>query len=60
MARTMCPRIAIIVGGAPFNAELARGIGADAYAENAVTAPDETRKLVLSFHSDEKLINGGQ
>ncbi len=45
-ARAMFPGIAVIVGGAPFDADLARAIGADGYAENAIAAPDETRKLL--------------
>ena len=56
MAKTMFPRTAIIVGGAPFDADLARRMGADGYAENAITAPDETNKLLSSFSSDKKLI----
>lgn len=56
MAKTMYPRTAIIVGGAPFDANLARRMGADGYAENAITAPDETNKLLISFSSDKKLI----
>ncbi|PKN37650.1 MAG: hypothetical protein CVU62_07950 [Deltaproteobacteria bacterium HGW-Deltaproteobacteria-2] len=56
MARTMFPRTAIIVGGAPFDADLARRMGADGYAENAITVPDETKKLLITFSSDKKLI----
>jgi len=56
MAKTMYPHTAIIVGGAPFDADLARRMGADGYAENAITAPDETNKLLTSFSSDKKLI----
>jgi methanogenic corrinoid protein MtbC1 len=56
MAKTMYPRTAIIVGGAPFDADLARRMGADGYAENAITATDETNKLLISFSSDKKLI----
>lgn len=57
MAKTMYPRTAIIVGGAPFDADLARRMGADGYAENAITAPDETNKLLISFSSNKKLIS---
>jgi methanogenic corrinoid protein MtbC1 len=56
MVRTMYPRTAIIVGGASFDADLARRMGADGYAENAITVPDETKKLLISFSSDKKLI----
>lgn len=56
MAKTMYPRTAIIVGGAPFDADLARRMGANGYAENAITAPDEANKLLISFSSDKKLI----
>lgn len=56
MAKTMYPRTAIIVGGAPFDADLARRIGADGYAENAITAPDETNKLLTFLAPDKKLI----
>ena len=56
MVRTMYPRTAIIVGGASLDADLARRMGADGYAENAITVPDETKKLLVSFSSDKKLI----
>lgn len=56
MAKTIYPRTAIIVGGAPFDADLAHRMGADGYAENAITVPDETNKLLISFSSDKKLI----
>ncbi|KQC06257.1 MAG: hypothetical protein APR62_08110 [Smithella sp. SDB] len=56
MTKTTYPHTAIIVGGAPFDADLARRMGADGYAENAITAPDETNKLLISFASDKKLI----
>jgi len=56
MAKTMYPRIGIIVGGASFNSDLALKIGADAYAENAVSVPEETGRLILSLPVDKKLI----
>jgi dimethylamine corrinoid protein len=52
MARKLFPDIAIIVGGAPFDADLARRIGADGYAENAIAAPDETKRLLTGFSSN--------
>jgi dimethylamine corrinoid protein len=56
MVRTMYPNVAIIVGGAPFNEDLAIRIGADGYAENAVTVPDETKRLLDYYSSGKKLI----
>lgn len=46
MVRKLFPKTAIIIGGAPFDADLARKIGADGYAESAIAIPDETRKLL--------------
>jgi len=46
MVRKLFPETAIIIGGAPFDADLARKIGADGYAESAIAIPDETRKLL--------------
>lgn len=46
MVRKIFPAVAIIVGGAPFDMDLARQIGADGYAENAIAAPDETRRVL--------------
>ena len=40
------PEIGVIVGGAPFDDELARNIGAHGYAENAISTPEETRRLL--------------
>jgi methanogenic corrinoid protein MtbC1 len=49
-ARRLHPEIAILVGGAPFDADLARQMGADGYAENAIAIPAEARR-VLSRHT---------
>lgn len=46
MVRKLFPKTAVIIGGAPFDADLARKIGADGYAESAIAIPDETRKLL--------------
>jgi methanogenic corrinoid protein MtbC1 len=46
MVKKLFPDIAVIVGGAPFDADLARRIGADGYAENAIATPDETRRIL--------------
>jgi methanogenic corrinoid protein MtbC1 len=46
MVRKMFPKTAVIIGGAPFDADLARKIGADGYAESAIAIPDETRRLL--------------
>jgi len=40
------PEIGIIVGGAPFDDNLAKAIGAHGYAENAISIPEETRRLL--------------
>ncbi len=54
MVRKLFPATAIIVGGAPFDANLARKIGADGYAESAIAIPDETRRLLaISGKSSE-------
>jgi len=42
------PEIIIFVGGAPFDPELAQRIGADGYAENAITIPEEARRVLTS------------
>jgi dimethylamine corrinoid protein len=57
MVRKIYPDIAIIVGGAPFDASLARRIGADGYAENAMAAPDETKRLLADASSFSALIS---
>ena len=44
--RQRWPEIIVFVGGAPFDPELARRIGADGYAENAITIPDEARRVL--------------
>lgn len=44
--RQRYPETIIFVGGAPFDPELARRIGADGYAENAITIPDEARRVL--------------
>lgn len=46
--RRLYPDILIFIGGAPFDPELARKMGADGYAENAITIPDETRRLLTA------------
>jgi dimethylamine corrinoid protein len=51
LVRKIYPDIAIIVGGAPFDMDLARKIGADGYAENAIAAPDETKRLLADVSS---------
>jgi methanogenic corrinoid protein MtbC1 len=57
MVRTMYPGVVIIVGGAALSADLALRMGADGYAENAVTVPDATRRLLGSISSERKLID---
>ena len=46
MVRKLFPKTAVIIGGAPFDADLARKIGADGYAESAIAIPDETKRLL--------------
>ena len=46
MVKKLFPKTAVIVGGAPFDANLALRIGADGYAESAIAIPEETRKLL--------------
>ncbi|OQX62396.1 MAG: hypothetical protein B5M56_06585 [Desulfococcus sp. 4484_241] len=49
------PETMILVGGAPFDPDLARRIGADGYAENVITIPDETKR-VLTVAREKKLL----
>jgi methanogenic corrinoid protein MtbC1 len=56
MVRTLYPGVAIVVGGAALSADLALRMGADGYAENTVTVPDETSRLLSSFSSEKRLI----
>ena len=49
MVKRMFPKTAVIVGGAPFDAVLAREIGADGYAENATLVPEETKRILSDF-----------
>lgn len=46
--RNLLYRFKIIVGGAPVNQKWADQIGADGYAENAMTAVKEAKKLIES------------
>jgi len=45
-ARRLRPDVSILVGGAPFDADLARQMGADGYAENAIAIPAEARRVL--------------
>jgi dimethylamine corrinoid protein len=56
MVKRLFPHVAVIVGGAPFDADLARRIGADGYAENAIATPDETRRVLALTASAAALI----
>ncbi len=40
------PHVAVLVGGAPLDEEIARSFGADGYAESAVNVPEETRRVL--------------
>lgn len=40
------PRVMIIVGGAALDGDMALVMGADGYADSAITAPDEIRRLL--------------
>lgn len=44
--RRLHPDVKILVGGAPLDERIAAAIGADGYAESAVTAPEEASRLV--------------
>ncbi|MFW5989467.1 MAG: cobalamin B12-binding domain-containing protein, partial [Desulfosudaceae bacterium] len=46
--RRFYPETLILIGGAPFDPDLARKMGADGYAENAITIPDETRRVLTT------------
>jgi 5-methyltetrahydrofolate--homocysteine methyltransferase len=41
-----CPRVRIVIGGAPISQEFADEIGADGYAPDAASAADKARSLV--------------
>ncbi len=45
-SRRFLPDVPIIVGGAALDESVAASIGADGYAESAVTAPDEAQRLL--------------
>ena len=49
MVKRMFPKTAVLVGGAPFDAVLARRIGVDGYAENATLVPEETKRILSGF-----------
>lgn len=49
--RKLHPEIIVFVGGAPFDPDLARRIGADGYAENAITIPDEARRVLTDLEA---------
>jgi dimethylamine corrinoid protein len=44
--RRLYPDVKILVGGAPLDERIAAALGADGYAESAVTAPEEASRLV--------------
>ena len=54
MVKKMFPKIAVIVGGAPFDVTLAHQIGADGYAENAIAVPEETKRALLCITTGEQ------
>ena len=54
--RSLHPEVKVLVGGAPLDERIARALGADGYAENAVTAPDEAARLLSAARRAEKAI----
>lgn len=44
--RRLYPDVKILVGGAPLDDRIAAALGADGYAESAVTAPEEASRLM--------------
>ena len=50
-ARRKQPDLSILVGGAPFDPDLARRMGADGYAENAIALPEEARRVIAENKS---------
>lgn len=48
MLKAQKPKVIVMVGGAPLNAEIARRYGADGYADNAVSAVHEAERLVAA------------
>jgi methanogenic corrinoid protein MtbC1 len=47
------PKIRILIGGAPINAEVAEKYGADGYAKTAGTAVDEAIRLLKMLKEEE-------
>jgi methanogenic corrinoid protein MtbC1 len=54
--RRLYPEVKILVGGAPLDERIARALGADGYAENAVTAPEEAARLLHQARRAQKAI----
>ncbi len=46
--KSFFPKTLILIGGAPFDPDLARDMGADGYAENVITIPDESQRILLA------------
>jgi methanogenic corrinoid protein MtbC1 len=55
VVKKMYPQTVIIVGGAPFDAKLARQIGAHGYAENAILVPEETKRVLYTPPGNKQL-----
>ena len=47
------PGIKTMVGGASLDLKIAKSMGADGYAESAVTAPEEMKRLCKAFKQNE-------
>jgi len=56
--RGLHPGVKILVGGAPLDERIARALGADGYAENAVAAPDEVARLLGQARRADEAIPG--
>ncbi|MEW6442125.1 MAG: cobalamin-dependent protein [bacterium] len=54
--RRLHPRVKILVGGAPLDEQVAKAIGADGYAESALTAPEEAARLLVRPVAAEKAV----
>lgn len=53
MLRECTPNVAIMVGGASINKEIAKNLGADGYADTAIEAVPEAARI-LDIHREEK------
>lgn len=59
MIRARSPHVAVMVGGAPLNAEIAKLFGADGYADTAVGAVEEAARMMELVKGRRDEVRGG-